>query len=561
MKILKELQGYICSYSRDILDESDEILQPRFQMIYTVGLPQHVEGFPERWTITQQVLRLVNRHVSSMSALDPRKIECQHAAFGSFPHMRILQADSEKHFIPLIAEDVIRGRLVDLGIQYLPQGLRDAISDFISLKNILPETSKMVEECAVQMTSWNALLLLRGLLAHNILLFALTERSWRVDYGLDPTRTKLAVPYRAKDIPSARAEFGHPDLTIVLTCLSYYYGGLSEEQLRMTFEILLGQDDPSSDFAIWLEDCASGTMPDRFRILSNINIRSSEQWDQYLVPLFSRNQGAIDFYLSMVVFPKYAKEYPWKMSGSSWDITERKTHLVTGGRRGPLVLAVLSSLNRVTGFSGTNDAQYLLPTSIRQDDPDYLHQTGSNAVVLANLLHPDSDHYMVTAYENGERWTTFELLKIVVAQEPEIRVLLDVGAQILDLSNHALAKTWLDLTPASHTAGAIYFNENDELVVLTRNGTVQPLSSSPLLQQLDRCVAYLDDVHTRGTDIKFPRGFRAAVTLGAKLTKDRLAQGMSLSPRLYSTEVLLVDRLHAHAEAWPGSQRHVFRTS
>ena len=561
MKILKELQGYICSYSRDILDESDEILQPRFQMIYTVGLPQHVEGFPERWTITQQVLRLVNRHVSSMSALDPRKIECQHAAFGSFPHMRILQADSEKHFIPLIAEDVIRGRLVDLGIQYLPQGLRDAISDFISLKNILPETSKMVEECAVQMTSWNALLLLRGLLAHNILLFALTERSWRVDYGLDPTRTKLAVPYRAKDIPSARAEFGHPDLTIVLTCLSYYYGGLSEEQLRMTFEILLGQDDPSSDFAIWLEDCASGTMPDRFRILSNINIRSSEQWDQYLVPLFSRNQGAIDFYLSMVVFPKYAKEYPWKMSGSSWDITERKTHLVTGGRRGPLVLAVLSSLNRVTGFSGTNDVQYLLPTSIRQDDPDYLHQTGSNAVVLANLLHPDSDHYMVTAYENGERWTTFELLKIVVAQEPEIRVLLDVGAQILDLSNHALAKTWLDLTPASHTAGAIYFNENDELVVLTRNGTVQPLSSSPLLQQLDRCVAYLDDVHTRGTDIKFPRGFRAAVTLGAKLTKDRLAQGMSLSPRLYSTEVLLVDRLHAHAEAWPGSQRHVFRTS
>ena len=561
MKILKELQGYICSYSRDILDESDEILQPRFQMIYTVGLPQHVEGFPERWTITQQVLRLVNRHVSSMSALDPRKIECQHAAFGSFPHMRILQDDSEKQFIPLIAEDVIRGRLVDLGIQYLPQGLRDAISDFISLKNILPEISKMVEECAVQMTSWNALLLLRGLLAHNILLFALTERRWRVDYGLDPTRTKLAVPYRAKDIPSARAEFGHPDLTIVLTCLSYYYGGLSEEQLRMTFEILLGQDDPSSDFAIWLEDCASGTMPNRFRILSNINIRSSEQWDQYLVPLFSRNQGAIDFYLSMVVFPKYAKEYPWKMSGSSWDITERKTHLVTGGRRGPLVLAVLSSLNRVTGFSGTNDVQYLLPTSIRQDDPDYLHQTGSNAVVLANLLHPDNDHYMVTAYENGERWTTFELLKIVVAQEPEIRVLLDVGAQILDLSNHALAKTWLDLTPASHTAGAIYFNENDELVVLTRNGTVQPLSSSPLLQQLDRCVAYLDDVHTRGTDIKFPRGFRAAVTLGAKLTKDRLAQGMSLSPRLYSTEVLLVDRLHAHAEAWPGSQRHVFRTS
>ena len=66
----------------------------------------------------------------------------------------------------------------------------------------------------------------------------------------------------------------------------------------------------------------------------------------------------------MVVFLKYVKEYPWKISGSSWDIAEQKTHLVTGERCGPLILAVLSSLNQVTGFSGTNDAQYLLPTSI-----------------------------------------------------------------------------------------------------------------------------------------------------------------------------------------------------
>ena len=94
----------------------------------------------------------------------------------------------------------------------------------------------------------------------------------------------------------------------------------------------------------------------------------------------------------------------------------------------------------VSGFSGTNDAQYLLPTSIHQDDPDHLHQTGTNARVLANLLHPDNDHYMITAHENDERWTTRELLGMVVAQKPEIRVLLDVGAQILDLSNHALAK-------------------------------------------------------------------------------------------------------------------------
>ena len=127
-------------------------------------------------------------------------------------------------------------------------------------------------------------------------------------------------------------------------------------------------------------------------------------------------------------------------------------------------------------------------------------------------------------HENGERWATLEFLKMIVSQKPPVSVLLDVGAQILDVSNHELAKTWLDLSRPD-IAGAIYFNESDEVMVLTRNGTMQPLSSSPLVQQLDRCVAYLDDAHTRGTDIKFPNGSRAAVTLGPKVTKDRLVQG------------------------------------
>lgn len=43
------------------------------------------------------------------------------------------------------------------------------------------------------------LYLLRGLIAHNILLFSLKEKWWKVDYGLDLKRSLLAVPYRAKD--------------------------------------------------------------------------------------------------------------------------------------------------------------------------------------------------------------------------------------------------------------------------------------------------------------------------------------------------------------------------
>lgn len=133
---------------------------------------------------------------------------------------------------------------------------------------------------------------------------------------------------------------------------------------------------------------------------------------------------------------------------------------------------------------------------------------------------------MVTTGENGERCASLELLRMVVAQTPQIRVLLDVGAQILDLSNLDLAEAWLACTLATETIGAIYFSEDDELMVLERNGITQPLSSSSLIQQLHRCVAYMDHAHTRGTDLKFPRDFRAAVTLGHKVTKDHLVQGM-----------------------------------
>ena len=126
--------------------------------------------------------------------------------------------------------------------------------------------------------------------------------------------------------------------------------------------------------------------------------------------------------------------------------------------------------------------------------------------------------------ENGERRATCEFLEILVDQKPEIRVLLDVGAQMLDLENYELAKAWLAISP--NTSAAIYFNEDDERMVLTRDGSTHLLISSPFAQQLDQCIVYLDDAHTRGTDIKFPSGFRAAVTLGPKVTKDRLTQGM-----------------------------------
>jgi hypothetical protein len=346
------LQKWLHSHARDILDESDEILHARFQLVYTIGPQQHMDGYPDRWTIIQQVLRLVKKHVYSLSRYVPDAIQYECDPPGSFPHVRIVQgSDVGRRLISLITEDVMAGRLPNFNFQHISgsPALQNAIRSFISDEDVLqiPDTVNRVEEYAKdpgQIYLWSGLLLLRGLLASNILLITLSERRWRVDYGLvprprpdvfhhpmipiGPTPTMLAVPYRAKDTPAPNTQFGHPDLTIILTCLSYYYAGLSKEQLRVSFEILLDEDDPSAEYALWIKECES--VPESLRELSEINLRSSEQWDNLIFPLFAWNQAATDFYLSRVVFLKEAKEFPHKLSGSSWDLAEKREKLITG---------------------------------------------------------------------------------------------------------------------------------------------------------------------------------------------------------------------------------------
>ena len=340
------LQKWLHSHARDILDESDEILHARFQLVYSIGPQQHMDGYPDRWTITQQVLRLVKKHAYSLARYSPDSIEYECDRPGSFPHVRILRAsDAGRRLMSLITEDVMAGQLHNFNFAHISPALHNAIRSFISDEDVLqiPDTAKQVEEHAKrsdQSHLWSGLLLLRGLLTSNILFFALSERRWRVDYGLlsnsqlrptghrSTTPTMLAVPYRAKDVPAPNTQFGHPDLTIILTCLSYYYAGLSKEQLRVSFEILLDEDDPSTEYALWIKEYES--VPKSLQELSEINLRASEQWDNVIFPLFARNQGAIDFYLSRVVFPKEAKEFPCKLSGSSWDLAEKREKLVTG---------------------------------------------------------------------------------------------------------------------------------------------------------------------------------------------------------------------------------------
>ncbi|KAG8953382.1 hypothetical protein FRC03_011783 [Tulasnella sp. 419] len=497
---LLDSQRWLDKNSRDILDESDEILHVKYQLVYTIGQQQPLDGSPDRWSIAQQILTLVRKHAEEVHRLHPGRIEVQDDNSGRYPRVRILQDEAGVELVRLIAEDVAGGALDQCSFNLFQPNLRSLALDYITTLDLTSQDIRPLEDHCKSSAIWSIILILRGLLAHGILQFVLKEKRWRVDYGLDPSRTMLAVPYRAKDVPSLRAEFSHPDVTILLTCLSYYWQGLSQTQLEQCFSILFKLDNPSLQYDKWVRH--TGSIRDNLKHLGGINIHDPDQRNE-LYGLFRYNQAVIDFFLSNVVFPRDAKEFPQKMATSGWDLAERKDHVTTG-------------------FSGTNDGRYLLPTSIEQADP--LFQSSTNAKVLGYLLQPENDYYRPMdpmAKLNAEQ----SFLHLLGEQKPEIRVLLDVGAQILKLSNEEVASEWLDSNSNPDVQAVVFFNSDDEIFVRARNGMVEAFVSSPFRQQLDKCLLYLDDAHTRGTDFKLPLGTRAAVTLGPKVTKDRLIQG------------------------------------
>ena len=499
------LQRWLEESARDILDESDEELHVRYQLIYTMGMQAPIDGQPYRWTTVQQLLSLFLKNVQLLRFIFPDEgtITIEESAPWAFPHVQFprLESSNVDVMIAAIVDDVLDSRLPDLNITHFTEDCRGALRSFLT--DLVPrmENINLLKDQDIVM--WKTMLLLRGLLVNGILLYAIRDRRWRVDYGLDPSRSMLAVPFRAKDVPSPRAEFGHPDVAILLTCLAYYYYGLSSEQVAHCFCRLSRLSNPAEQYREWTRIIPGDQLPESIREYIGINTEDIEQHKHTLVPLFKYNRSIINFYLSDFVFPKAAKEFPNKLPTSGWDLAEARN-------------------NCTTGFSGTNDNRYLLPLSIQQVDP--VDQGGTNALVLTHLLHPNNNHYMRASKANHEPLSGREFVKLIAKQSWQIRVLLDVGAQMLDLRNKELVLHWLDLNPRGVEAG-IYFDDHDELTVINRDGTVEPFISSPYREQTGKCIVYLDDAHTRGTDLKLPREWRAAVTLGKKVTKDRLVQG------------------------------------
>jgi hypothetical protein len=188
----------------------------------------------------------------------------------------------------------------------------------------------------------------QGWLAHDIYFHVLSRR-FRVDYGLlalnnEPRVKLVAVPYRAKDTPSLRSEFAHPETLIGFTLLTYLYEGLNQAQFGEIWQLLADRSKEApqagldtrnaivSDSKAFVESQGGwpAWWPDRLEELDVGNSAIVEKAAQ----LLGRNVTLIFAYLHKVVFPRACTVFPKKLTGNA-------NSLVSEGC--------------LLGFSGTDD--------------------------------------------------------------------------------------------------------------------------------------------------------------------------------------------------------------
>ncbi|KAF4967332.1 hypothetical protein FSARC_5098 [Fusarium sarcochroum] len=503
---MRKTRDFFDGSSRDIVDESDENFSVKFELIYTLGQQRPIEDSPGRWVVMQEVLGLIAKFAGKAKSEFPKSLEFDHRHSERYPRIRFLRPEAEQVILSRVATSICETGMSGFPIVRQPQRTRGLVHRYITHWELRPEDIQTVEESLFwDETTIGHILLLRGLFAGGILAFALGQKRWRVNYGVDPHRetgTKLAVPFRAKDNPTPRSEFSHPDVVIALTCLSYYYSGLNDDALFSAFTLLTRSDNAKLEYQDWVK--TAPILPPAFRTLEGVNLRDRVQCVSEIFPYIRYSKSAIDYYLGHLVFAKESKEFPYKLSASGWDLGKTKA-------------------NPTTGFSGTNDSRYVLPLDIKQLDlPEQKH---TNALVLDYLLRPENGIALMPSELQGVAFDSQTLLRVVAEMSANTRVILDVGAQVIDLDNLEFSKLWLACYKDDATTQAVIcFSEQDEIIVLDRSGKVEELQTSPFAEQMDQCLVFLDEAHTRGTDLKLPTSYRAVVTLGAGLTKDRLVQ-------------------------------------
>ncbi|KAI8821026.1 uncharacterized protein EV422DRAFT_595226 [Fimicolochytrium jonesii] len=397
---------------KDIFDESDALLSHKYQLIYAVGDAASLERWYERAIVAQTLLRIVNTSKTATARLFELGVAVadDSSRLYEWKGFRLCEREAIdisvlRQFRRAIVESILDDKhegLVGISL-YAKKSTahREALIAAIINSDSSIDPPEDMEEDAEKA----CLHALRGLLGYGLLEFALERRN-RVNYGIDRVHERdkrLAVPFRAADVPSTRSEFSHPDLGILTTVLAYYYDGISREAVTSAIQVLLSLGGPAqiAEYKRWLDPVWPGLSPDERKMIDDVAKidQSNANQMELMVRVFSRSMECINFWLNSVILQADTQQYPKRIVATSWD---------------------LASAGDANGFSGTKDNYRLLPLQVEQNEPEVLKSTDGR------MLDCIINHTLRYETLRGEEafWKT--LLNFTV--ESKHNALIDTGA-------------------------------------------------------------------------------------------------------------------------------------
>eukprot|EP00004_Rigifila_ramosa_P012322 TRINITY_DN2661_c0_g1_i9.p1 TRINITY_DN2661_c0_g1~~TRINITY_DN2661_c0_g1_i9.p1 ORF type:complete len:2974 (-),score=547.90 TRINITY_DN2661_c0_g1_i9:92-7951(-) len=518
----------------DIFDESDAVLSYRYQLIYAAGSAAELPDLLSRCSAIECVLSALALDPGVQGFLSEAPESCAQVmkAPASYLESNGQQRGPHEHpSVSLLHGPELQARmpqLLKLIATYVFQNPPKEHSEWIELiqesgPEGIEELVKLVCEKSQATSDFPIflkvnhhkafLLALRGLLAHGTLSHALTLRH-NVDYGIDTRkgRTRLAVPYRASQTPSDRAEYAHPDLALVLTFLSYMKEGLNPSQLEQAFRALIEKSpsSKSSHYERWFRR-AEQIMHEGDRIPLNsvqkIDLSNPEQREK-LFRYFSRCPHTVWFYLIECVLPEGTKIFTHRLASTPWDLCHS-----------------WNSESRCCGFSGTNDTAMTMPLQVHQGDPEALELRATNGKMLAILSA--TERCVELSVEDP-----LDALRVAI-EDQGCSAFIDAGALMCGFSNEKVAETIIRLLKKrqqhNSTAGGPILNLKGVLFVSQGHWMIWDLDGGKWRKreaphaERDTFV-YYDESHTRGADVKLRPHAVGLLTVSKKLQKDPLMQ-------------------------------------
>lgn len=379
------------------------------------------------------------------------------------------------------------------------------------------EGIELMEERQVE-----AVLALRGMFACGLMEHCLCRR-YRVDYGIDSRRGighRVAVPYRASDTPSERAEYAQPDTLILFTVLAYYHSGISRAELKEAMYKLLklGPIAQKAEYNIWLES-AKPRMNERQLMALDTADKLDPTSDvqlQLMHEVYRYNMAVIDFWLDISVFPRETMQFPRRLAANAFNLADNKQ-------------------GNIVGFSGTKDNKRLLPLQVRQQVPNLQSVFATDG----KMLHLVLSNEQVICLDD-----TMPLSSSVLqlAMKHKANALIDTGATMAGLSNQQVALQVLELLQneedRADLLGVVYFNKIQRTwMVMNRSRRSWPLGASPIHER--DAFVYFDESRCRGADMKLRENATAVLTLSPFICKDKLMQGAGRMRKLDRGQRLL----------------------